>query len=351
MTERGKEIRPEAYQQNYEQFRSLNQIMWQIPVLAMTLTGGLWFGVSQILDTPLLVSVLLVTAAVGNITFIAVLHRFRHVMQCYLDWLKEADRAAYVDASPSSEDTGLGSRLARKNMGVRTLFSAMLGWAAAGSIILLVGYWIDRGSALNMNRYQSAIEYYDRYATALADSYEAVAFERAYPFLINRLSQGSLRIADIGAGTGRDAAWLADHGHTVTAIEPSQTMLTLAQRLHPRQEIQWVSDRLPSLRDAALRGTQFDLVLINAVWMHIAPADRRAALDRILELLEPNGSAFVSLRLGPADAARGMHPIDPSDFVLTAEDAGFEVLPQGDFPDILGRPEISWKVFELRLIQ
>ena len=41
----------QAYEQNYEQFRSLNQIMWQIPVLAMTLTGGLWFGVSSIQDS------------------------------------------------------------------------------------------------------------------------------------------------------------------------------------------------------------------------------------------------------------------------------------------------------------
>ena len=33
-------VSKEAYEQNYQQFRSLNQIMWQIPVLAMTLTGG-----------------------------------------------------------------------------------------------------------------------------------------------------------------------------------------------------------------------------------------------------------------------------------------------------------------------
>jgi len=37
-----------AYEQNYQHFRSLNQIMWQIPVLATTLTGGLWFGVTKI---------------------------------------------------------------------------------------------------------------------------------------------------------------------------------------------------------------------------------------------------------------------------------------------------------------
>ena len=26
--------------------RSLNQIMWQVPMIAMTLTGGLWYAVA-----------------------------------------------------------------------------------------------------------------------------------------------------------------------------------------------------------------------------------------------------------------------------------------------------------------
>ena len=33
-----------CYEQNFEQARSLNGQMNQVPVLAMTLTGGLWFA-------------------------------------------------------------------------------------------------------------------------------------------------------------------------------------------------------------------------------------------------------------------------------------------------------------------
>ena len=33
-----------CYQQNFEQARSLNGQMNRVPVLAMTLTGGLWFA-------------------------------------------------------------------------------------------------------------------------------------------------------------------------------------------------------------------------------------------------------------------------------------------------------------------
>ena len=34
-----------CYEQNCQTFRSLNQLMWQVPIIAMTVTGGLWFGV------------------------------------------------------------------------------------------------------------------------------------------------------------------------------------------------------------------------------------------------------------------------------------------------------------------
>lgn len=37
------EMRKAAFEQNHASFRSLNQQMWQIPLISMTLTGGLWF--------------------------------------------------------------------------------------------------------------------------------------------------------------------------------------------------------------------------------------------------------------------------------------------------------------------
>lgn len=340
-------IKVEAYNQNYEQFRSLNQIMWQVPVLAMTLTGGLWFGVSTILDNPLLVTVLLVTAVVGNLAFVAILFRFRHVMQCYMDWIEQADKECFVNASLNQDASGRLERFANQNKMVRSLFSLMLAWAAGCSMVLLAGYWIDRIWLSDMEHSHQAIEYYDQQAEMLADSYEAVAFESAYPFLVDRLRSGALEIADIGAGTGRDAAWLAARGHVVTAVEPSDAMRRLAQNLHSNGEIVWVAARLPTLSDPALQNNQFDLVLANAVWMHVSPGERLASLERIDELLKPGRSAIISLRMGPADPARGMFTVDPTEFVLQARQVGFDVVPQGDFPDVLGRPEVSWKVYEL----
>ncbi len=82
--------------------------------------------------------------------------------------------------------------------------------------------------------------------------------------------------------------------------------------------------------------------------MHILPEDRSASFQRLKRLLSPDGSVFVSLRLGPVSEDRGMFEISGSQFVLDAKEAGFEVTPRGVFEDLLGRAEVSWKMFELR---
>lgn len=341
-------LEKEAYEQNYQQFRSLNQIMWQIPVLAMTLTGGLWFGVSKIEDNYLLACVLLLTAVVGNLALVIVLYRFRFVMSKYLAWLKANNSSGFVDASSSDNSEGALHRFFTKEERVRQMFSFLLCWAATMSMVLLIAEslkWYQGREVLVMNE---GVAFYDKYAETLADGYEAVAFEEAYPFLVPILRESALQVMDIGSGTGRDAAWIARNGNTVIAIEPSKSMRIIAARLHPSEQITWMDDQLPKLSNPSLKPESFDIVLLNAVWMHIPPGDREASLQRVFELTKEGGSAFVSLRLGPQDEDRGMYEVSSNNFVELAQAVGFDVIPKGDFADLLERPEISWKMFELR---
>ncbi len=343
------DITKEAYEQNYQQFRSLNQIMWQIPVLAMTLTGGLWFGVSTLDDNPLLVTVLLMTALFGNVVLSGVLLRFRHVMGCYMKWLEQADPAGYVNASADLKAATAIEKFCNRDKTVRTLFSSMLWWAAICSLLVLLGYWNDRLGIINLTTANPSIEFYDEHAVALADSYESVAFENAYPFLAKVFVEAPspLAVLDIGAGTGRDAAWIASNGHNVLAVEPSSSMLTIAKKLHASEQITWLQSELPRLDYLEANMGKFDVILLNAVWMHIVPKDRAASLRRVKQLLNSGGSIFVSLRLGPVNEDRGMFEISGSQFAIDAEEAGFDVVPRGDFEDLLGRAEVSWKMFEL----
>ena len=81
--------------------------------------------------------------------------------------------------------------------------------------------------------------------------------------------------------------------------------------------------------------------------MHIAPQDRSASLSRVKALLRPGGSVFATIRLGPINEERGTFHISAPEFVADAEAAGFKVVPRGDYSDLFGRPEVSWKSYEL----
>lgn len=123
-----------CYQQNFEQFRSLNQIMWQVPIIAMTLTGGLWFGVAKI-DVQDAQCALLALAVLGNSGLIAVLKRTRFVMGEYLDKIK----AFYPDAFVEAKGKGLFER----GRTVVVVFQILLGLSA---LLSLIGIWLIKHS-------------------------------------------------------------------------------------------------------------------------------------------------------------------------------------------------------------
>lgn len=65
------------FEQDCQEFRSLNGFLWQIPVIVSTLTGGLWFGASKVTDSLFVQSSLFLLAGIANVCFIFVLWRLR----------------------------------------------------------------------------------------------------------------------------------------------------------------------------------------------------------------------------------------------------------------------------------
>lgn len=332
--EQAKALQLAAYNQNWETFRSLNALMWQIPLIAMTLTGGLWFGVSTVKDMPYFAAGLLFLAACGNIGLMLTLRRLRYIMAQYLDWSKTTYAAGHVSAPGTSWLTG--------NETVRRIFQTLLGLAAIISFVLLVVTMTSGKTSQAKPAGNQAIAYYDRHAVELADSYEGISFENTHPALAQLLvGKPPQRVLDIGAGTGRDAAAIARLGHHVVAVDPSAKMLKLAQTLHPDHRIAWLSDALPGL--AKIQGQTFDIVLLSAVWMHIPPAERAKAFRRIASLIAPSGNVYITLRMGPGDSARGIWPVDAGEVGTLATAQGLKVTNLGAQPDLLGRAEVSWQ--------
>lgn len=326
-----------AYNQNFENFRSLNALMWQIPLIAMTLTGGLWFGVSSIKDMPLMRAGLLLLSAVGDFGLIVVLARLRHIIGCYLDWVKDAFPRGYVDAP--------GKNWRTKPETVKTAFQMMLLLSGIISAVLFVAAMPQAVSSLRTADSKTAAAWYDTHAARLADGYEGLAAEETHPKLFALLKDSKpLRVLDVGAGTGRDAAALSALGHHVTAVDPSTKMLRLARSLHADRDVAWVADGLPTLSKTT---GPYDLIVMSAVWMHVPPADRAKAFGRLTDLLAPGGRLYVTLRLGPAEPERAVWTVSAKEIGNLAADHVLKVEDWGKRPDLLGRDTVQWQTLLL----
>ncbi|MCC5620243.1 class I SAM-dependent methyltransferase [Nostoc sp. CHAB 5715] len=326
-----------SFNHNSENFRSLNQLMWQIPLIAMTLTGGLWFGVSKTESSKLFSACLLVIAILGNVGLVVALKRLRFVMRRYLEWFNSAHPSGFVSAEGDGRWSGDG--WFTQAYVVRLVFQWMLIAAAVVSSVLLVHILMTPAKPSSDT---SAIRYYDDYAQSLADSYETVAFEDAHPEMARYLSNSRPKhVIDVGAGSGRDAAWLTSKGHQVTAVEPSSKMLAIGRRLHPNGDVAWLSDSLPKLENVS--GRDFDVAFLSAVWMHVDEKQRVESLRRLEGLLADNGVIYMTLRLGPTDSKRAMFKVSLAGLRRVAEVSGLKVQLLGQGSDLLGRSEVSWQ--------
>ncbi|WP_426197545.1 class I SAM-dependent methyltransferase [Massilia sp. DWR3-1-1] len=188
----------------------------------------------------------------------------------------------------------------------------------------------------------ASLPHYDQHAARLAAQYESLSFEAVHESLLNFLPPAGATVLDVGAGSGRDAAWLADRGYEVVAVEPSAAMLAQARALHAATRIHWVADALPDLANVRRLGLKFDLILLSAVWMHVPVAERHRALRKLATLLAPKGRIAISLRLGTPDAERGMFAVSLPELVGMAQQFGLRIVHTHNSADRLGRSEVSW---------
>ena len=121
---------------------------------------------------------------------------------------------------------------------------------------------------------------------------------------------------DIGAGSGRDANWLAEQGWEVVAVEPGAMRARAKETSHLR--VSWINDSLPNLRQLRSLGHRFDLILLNAVWQHVRERQRVRVFRILCELLNPAGLLVFSLRKGvdkSDNLAREFHPVSSEELI------------------------------------
>ncbi|MYB50605.1 MAG: methyltransferase domain-containing protein [Acidobacteriia bacterium] len=192
------------------------------------------------------------------------------------------------------------------------------------------------------------VAWYDKHASTVAAQYESVKSESLYEWLTEFLPKPPALVLDVGAGSGRDAAWLAAKGYEVFAIEPSKSMRRVAKMLHPAAPVRWVHDSLPKLDYTVRSGLSFDVILLSGVWMHVPPGQRPRAFRKLVNLLRPGGIIAISLRIGPEEPERGMYGVDSSEIESLAKKHGTIVHRAVEREDLLGRDGVRWKNYVLR---
>lgn len=209
---------------------------------------------------------------------------------------------------------------------------------------------------------------YHQQAAMFAAQYESVSAEQVHqPWLhllptAPGLPSGYVRHAlDVGAGSGRDARFLAAKGFQVVAVEPADALRQLAMELamalsaQPQHAhantIQFVADQLPALPQVQALNQQFELVLLSAVWMHLTHAERAAALPTLCKLLVSQGLLVLTLRHGSFSDGREAYPVSSAEIEALISQQQLPLTPvlvTELVKDALGRSDVAWQTVVLR---
>ncbi len=195
------------------------------------------------------------------------------------------------------------------------------------------------------------VNYYSENAPILALKYNSLKPESLHASWSHFIPDDPGIALDIGAGSGRDANWLASKGWDVVAVEPCSEFRQIAEQ-NSHGNVIWSDDELPDLKKLRTAGHRFNLILLSAVWMHVSRSKRERAFRIVSELLAPGGILVFTLRHGKDEREnleRGFHPVSRDELEQFARQ---RALAQPFFiglDDYLNRDHISWEIMVFQL--
>lgn len=202
-----------------------------------------------------------------------------------------------------------------------------------------------------MDGIDSLPDFYTQHAHQLFELYRKLDAVTVHRQWLEHLPENPGLACDLGAGSGRDASWLAEQGWDVVAVEPSSGLRKLAE-VNSHVSVTWLDDKLPELKKLRTIGYRFNLILISAVWMHLPPTQRERAFRIVTELLAPGGILVISLRHGQDEAdnnQRGFYPVSAEELEGLASKRAIAVLDLYQREDLQGRDSVRWETLALQL--
>jgi SAM-dependent methyltransferase len=126
--------------------------------------------------------------------------------------------------------------------------------------------------------------------------------------------------ADVGCGSGRDTAWLSANGFPAIGYDASEGLLAESRRRYP--QVRFQLSALPELDGIA--EDSFANVLCETVIMHLPPEAICPAVRKLMAILEPGGTLYLTWRV-----TEGADLRDDHGRLYTAFDSSlvFQVIP------------------------
>lgn len=126
-------------------------------------------------------------------------------------------------------------------------------------------------------------EFYNAYT----NSFDKIPFEEALiPLVLKYLPKSSCDILEVGSGAGALALWITKLGHHVTCIEPAEKPAEKAREKGLKVCLTRFQDYLVSQK--------FDVIMAISSLIHIPRAEMPLQIQKMSQLLKPDGIAFVS---------------------------------------------------------
>jgi SAM-dependent methyltransferase len=146
------------------------------------------------------------------------------------------------------------------------------------------------------------LQAYDTHAAAFAQDWHEQPPPADLHEIVRRFFGPGLT-ADIGCGSGREVAWLDANGFPAIGYDPSAGLLAQARTRY--QQLQFHSATLPALEGIA--EASFANVLCETVIMHLAQDAIAPSVRRLMAVLAPGGTLYLSWRVTAGIDQRDAH--------------------------------------------
>jgi len=132
--------------------------------------------------------------------------------------------------------------------------------------------------------------HYREKAPELGEIYDAVGVTDLHH--LSTLLRPGDTVLDVGCGTGRDMAWLVEHGYAATGVDPSTEMIAEAHRRYAIPDGTLHQDTLPALTTV---DGPFTAITCIHVLHHLEDTTLLDALYRLRSLLAPGGFLVIKV--------------------------------------------------------